>query len=89
MTAPGRIARLFGLLCIALAWMTRIGAQQTEINAPRRDNRGRAVVSVTRIGWQILSQAARWGGDVFWDCLRLLGMPFPTASRSPSQSVRC
>ena len=82
MTAPERISRLFGLLCIALAWMTRIGAQRTETCAPRQDKRGRAVVSVTRIGWQILSQAARWGGEVFWDCLRLLRMPFSTASTS-------
>ena len=89
MTAPERISRLFGLLCIALAWMTRVGAQRTATHASRRDKRGRAVVSVTRIGWQILSQAARWGGDDFWDCLRLLGMPFPTASTSVSQSVRC
>lgn len=84
MTAPERISRLFGLLCIALAWMTRIGAQRTAPHAPRRDNRGRAVVSQTRIGWQILSQAARWGGDDFWNCLRLLRMPFPTASTSVS-----
>ncbi|UBV45486.1 IS4 family transposase (plasmid) [Deinococcus taeanensis] len=89
MTSPERISRLFGLLCIALAWMTRVGAQQTETHAPRRDNRGRAVVSQAWIGWQILSQAARWGGDVFWECLRLLGLPFPTASTSVSRSVRC
>ncbi|MDR6221526.1 hypothetical protein J2Y00_005163 [Deinococcus soli (ex Cha et al. 2016)] len=89
MTVPERISRLFGLLCIALAWMTRIGEQRTEIHAPRQDKRGRAVVSVTRIGWQILSQAARWGGDDFWDCLRLLEMPCLTASTSVSRSVRC
>nr|WP_043804837.1 transposase [Deinococcus gobiensis] len=89
MTAPARISRLFGRLCIALAWMTRVGAQRTATHAPRLNNRGRAVVSVTRIGWQILTQAARWGGDDFWDCLRLLGMPFPTASTSVSRSVRC
>nr|WP_043804877.1 transposase [Deinococcus gobiensis] len=89
MTAPARISRLFGRLCLALAWMTRVGAQRTATHAPRRDKRGQAVVSVTRIGWQILTQAARWGGDDFWDCLRLLGMPFPTASTSVSRSVRC
>ncbi|UBV45491.1 IS4 family transposase (plasmid) [Deinococcus taeanensis] len=89
MTAPERISRLFGLLCIALAWMTRVGAQRGATQSPRRDKRGRAVVSVTRIGWQILTQAARWGGDNFWDCLRLLGMPFPTASTSVSRGVRC
>ncbi|GGN45462.1 hypothetical protein GCM10010842_34990 [Deinococcus daejeonensis] len=77
MTAPERISRLFRLLCIALAWMTRIGAQRTETHAPRQDKRGRAVVSVTRIGWQILRQAARWGGEVFCDCLQLLGMGWP------------
>ncbi|MFC3602012.1 IS4 family transposase [Deinococcus soli (ex Cha et al. 2016)] len=89
MTSPERISRLFGLLCIAFAWMTRVGAHQIDTHAPRRDNRGRAVVSQTRIGWQILSQAARWGGEVFCDCLRLLGMPFPAASTSFSRSVRC
>ncbi len=89
MMAPERLSRLFGLLCLALAWITRIGAQRTETHGPQRDKRGRAVMSQARIGWQILSQAARWGGDVFWDCLRLLGMPFPTASTSVSRSVRC
>lgn len=29
LTTPKRISRLFGLLCIALAWMTRIGTQRT------------------------------------------------------------
>lgn len=89
MTAPARISRLSELLCIALAWMTRVGAQRTEPRAPRRDKRGRAVVSQARIGWQILSQAARWDGDDCWDCLRLLGLPFSTASTSVSRSVRC
>lgn len=89
MTASERISRLFGLLCIRLTWMTRVGARRTETHAPRRDKRGRAVVSQPRIGWQILSQAARWGGEVFWDCLRLLRTPFPTSSTSISQSVRC
>ncbi|GGM59894.1 transposase [Deinococcus arenae] len=89
MTASERISRLFGLLCIVFAWMTRFGAHQTETHTPRRDKRGRAVVSQFRIGWQILSQAARWDGDDFWDCLRLLGMPFPIASTLISRSVRC
>ena len=89
MTASERISRLFGLLCIVFAWMTRVEAHRTETHAPRRDERGRAVVSQPRIGWQILSQAARWGGDDFWDCLRLLGMPFPTASTRVFRSVRC
>ena len=89
MTAPERISRLFGMLCIALAWMARVGRQQVETQPPRQDNHGRAVVSQIRIGWQILSQAARWGGEVFWDCLELLGRPFPATSTSTSRSVRC
>ncbi len=55
MTASERISRLFGLLCIGLTWMTRVGARRTETHAPRRDKRGRVVVSQPRIGWQILS----------------------------------
>ncbi|GGL87985.1 hypothetical protein GCM10010840_27560 [Deinococcus aerolatus] len=55
MTAPERISRLFGLLCIALAW----GVQQAQDQPPRQDTRGRAVVSLVRIGWQVLGQAAR------------------------------
>nr|WP_189059914.1 IS4 family transposase [Deinococcus daejeonensis] len=89
MTAPERISRLFGLLCIVLAWMTRAGAERGAIHRPRQDNRGRAVVSHVRIGWQILSQAVQWGSDTFWDCLQLLRTPFPTPSTSISQSVRC
>lgn len=54
------MSRLFGLLCLALAWMTRIGAQRTETYSPQRDNRGQRVVSHTRIGWQVLSQVVRW-----------------------------
>lgn len=89
MMAPERLSRLFGLLCLALAWITRIGAQRTETHGPQRDKRGRAVMSQARIGWQILSQAAQCGGEVFRDCLRLLRTPFPTFSASISQSARC
>ena len=62
MTAPERISRLFGLLSVALAWRARVGAQTVQENPPRQDNRGRAVVSLVRIGWQVLGQAVRWGG---------------------------
>ena len=55
MTASERISRLFGLLCIGLPWMTRVAARRTETHVPRRDKRGRTVVSQPRIGWQILS----------------------------------
>lgn len=37
MTAPARIFRLFGLLCVALAWMARLGAQSVQDNLPRQD----------------------------------------------------
>lgn len=40
--------------------MTRIGAQRTEAYPPQRDNHGQRVVSHTRIGRQVLSQAVRW-----------------------------
>lgn len=89
MTAPERLSRLFGVLSVALAWMARVGVQTAQNALPRRDSRGRAVVSLVRIGWQILSQAVRWGGDAFWNCLELLNTPFPTAGTSVSRSVRC
>lgn len=88
MTAPERISRLFSLLCVALAWLARVGAQIVQEDPPRQDNRGRAVVSLVRIGWQILSQAVRWG-DAFWDCLELLNTPFPPTGTSIPRSVRC
>ncbi len=84
MTAPERISRLFGLLSVALAWMTRVGVWSVREDPPRRDKRGRAIVSRVRIGWQILSQAIRWGGNTFWDCLELLRTPFlPTGTSIP------
>ena len=89
MTAPERISRLFGLLCLALAWMARVGVQQVQNQPPRRDKRGRAVVSQVRIGWQMLGQAARWGGEIFWDCLQLFRMPFPAISTSIAPRCRC
>ncbi|PJI55804.1 IS4 family transposase [Methylobacterium radiotolerans] len=89
MTAPDRISRLFGLLCIALAWMARVGAQTMQDSPPRQDKRGRAVVSQVRMGWQVLSQAVRWGGEAFWVCLELLNTPFPLTHTSSFRSVRC
>ena len=84
MTASERISRLFGLLCVALAWMARVGAQTGQESPPRQDNRGRAVVSQVRIGWQMLSQAVRWGGEAFWLCFELLSTPFPPTHTSSS-----
>ena len=88
MTAPDRISRLFGLLCVALAWMARVGAHTMKERPPRQDNRGRAVVSQVRIGWQVLGQAMRWGGNAFRICFGLLSTPFPPTHTSTSQSVR-
>ncbi len=85
MTAPDRTSRLFGLLCVALASMARVGAQTMQERPPRQDNRGRVVVIVC----QILAQAVRWGGEAFWDCFELLSTPFPLAHTSTSRSVRC
>ena len=65
MTATDRISRLFGLLCIALAWMARVGAEDQCQTSPRSDNRGRAIRSRVRTGWMALSEAVRWGRDAF------------------------
>ncbi|GGK42162.1 hypothetical protein GCM10008955_39930 [Deinococcus malanensis] len=89
MTAADRISRLFGLLCIALAWMARVGAAKRHEEPTRSDNRGRPVTSLVRTGWLELSQAVRWGGEAFRIYLQLLNTPFPAAGTSVSRSVRC
>lgn len=61
MTASERISRLFGLLCIRLTWMTRVGARRTETHAPRRDKRGRAVVSQPRHLGDVAGQGVQAG----------------------------
>lgn len=50
MTAADRISGLFGLLYIALAWMTRIGVEDQQKTPLRRDNRGRLMRSLPRQG---------------------------------------
>jgi len=40
MTAPDRRSRLFGLLCIMLVWMVRVGEAVQEVDPPTPDNRG-------------------------------------------------
>ncbi len=89
MTVPDRIGRLFGLLCIVLTWIVRIGQAEQAANPPTKDNRGRLARSRTRIGWMQLSQAVRWGLDAFWSYVQLLSMPFPAAGTSIPRSVRC
>lgn len=89
MTAADRISRLFGLLCIALAWMARIGAEHQHQTSPRSDNRGRALKSQVRIGWMALTEAVRRGRDAFWIYLQLLNTPFSLLGMSVSRSGRC
>ncbi len=89
MTAADRISRLFGLLCMALAWMARVGAEHQQQTSTRSDNRGRPIRSQVRTGWMALSQAVRWGRDAFKSYLQLLNTPFPPTGTSISQSVSC
>ncbi len=89
MTAPDRLSRLFGLLCIALAWMVRVGEAAQELDPPTLDNRGRKARSTARTGWTLLSQAVRWGLDAFWTYLELLKTAFPSPGQGKARSVSC
>ena len=89
MTAPDRLARLFGLLSIVLAWMVRAGEAEQELNPPPPDNRGRKSRSTARTGWTLLSQAVRWGLDAFWTYLNLLRIVFPPPGERKARSVSC
>lgn len=89
MTAPDRISRLFGLLCIVLAWTLRVGETEQATYPPRRNNRGRFHESQVRIGLKVLSDVVRWGLDTFWLLLQLLKTPFPSPSAEKIGSVRC
>ena len=89
MTAPDRLSRLFGLFCIVLAWMVRVGEAVQELNPPTLDNRGRKARSTARSGWTLLSQAVRWGLDAFWTYLDLLKTAFPPPGEEKSRSVSC
>ena len=59
MTAPDRLSRLFGLLCIVLAWMVRVGEAARDLHPPTLDNWGRKTRSTARSGWTLFSQAVR------------------------------
>lgn len=90
MTAPERLSRLFGLLCVALGWMTRVGverAQEKPIRIMRKKNR--PAMSRARDGAQELSRAIRWGETTFVTYLSLLSLPFPALTRQKDQPVRC
>ena len=89
MTLPDRLSRLFGLLCIVLAWMIRVGDAHQGTDPPTLDHRGRPAKSKARIGWMLLSQAVRWGLDAFWTHLELLKTPFPAPGAGKSRSVSC
>ncbi len=89
MTAPDRLSRLFGLLCIVLAWMVRVGDAVYVTNPPTLDNRGQLPRSRARIGWMLLSQAVRWGLNAFWTYFELLKTPFPALSAGKLRSVSC
>ena len=89
MTAPDRVSRLFGLLCIVLAWMVRVGEGAQELNPPTLNNRGRKASSTARFGWTLLSQAVRWGLDAFWTYLDLLKTAFPSPGEGKARSVSC
>ena len=89
MIAPDRLSRLFGLLCIVLAWMVRVGAAAQELDPPTPDNRGRKARSTARTGWTLLSQAVRWGVDAFWTYLDLLKTAFPAPREGKTRSVSC
>jgi len=89
MTAPDRLSRLFGLLCIVLAWMVRVGEAAQESDPPTLDNRGRKARSTARTGWTLLSQAVRWGLDTFWTYLDLLKTAFPSPGEGKARSVSC
>ena len=89
MTAPDRLSRLFGLLCIVLAWMVRVGEAAQELDPPTPDNRGRKARSTARTGWTLLSQAVRWGLDAFWTYLDLLKTAFSSPGERKTRSVSC
>lgn len=89
MTAPERLSRLFGLLCIALGWMTRVGverAQDKPIRWMRKKNR--PAMSRARDGAQELGRAIRWEETTFLTYLSLLSLPFPPLTRQKAQPVR-
>ena len=89
MTAPDRVSRLLGLLCIVLAWMVRVGKGVQELDPPTLDNRGRKARSTARSGWTLLSQAVRWGLDAFWTYMDLLKTAFPCPGEGKSRSAIC
>ena len=88
MTAPERIGKLFGLLCIALAWMIRVGEEVEAEQATRLKKHGRPAKSRTRRGYRVLSRAVRWASQSFQTLLELLNTPFCALGAGKTQPVR-
>ena len=86
---PIKATQPFGLLCIVLAWMVRVGEAVQELDPPTLDNRGRKARSTARSGWTLLSHAVRWGLDAFWTYLGFLKTAFPCPGEGKSRSVSC
>ncbi|GAA5504376.1 IS4 family transposase ISDge11 [Deinococcus xinjiangensis] len=90
MTAPDRLGRLFGLLCLALAWLLRIGVEKARaepIRVMRKKNR--PTMSRARYGAQELGRAIRWAEDTLYTFISLLSTPFPALGQRKSKDVRC
>lgn len=77
MTAPERVGKLFGLLCIALAWMMRVGEAVETEQPTRLKKHGRPALRRTRRGYEVLSRAVQWASETFQTLLELLKTPFP------------
>lgn len=88
MTAPARVGKLFGLLCLALAWMLRVGQELEAEQAVRLKKHGRPAKSRTRRGYEVLSRALRWELESFQTLLNLLTVPFHSLEEEKPQLVR-
>ncbi|WP_420796041.1 IS4 family transposase [Deinococcus cavernae] len=88
MTAPERVGKLFGLLCIALAWMMRVGEEVEAEQPTRLKKHGRPAKSRTRRGYEVLSRAVRWASESFQTLLELLNTPFSAPEADKTQPVR-
>ena len=76
MTAPERVGKLFGLLCIALVWMMRVGEEIEAEQPTRLKKHGRPALRRTRRGYEVLSRAVRWVSESFQTLLELPKTPF-------------
>lgn len=90
MTAPDHLRRLFGLLCLALAWMLRVGVEKAQTEPIRvMRKRNRPTMSRARYVAQELGRAICWAEDVLYAFISLLSVPFSSLGQGKSQPVRC